>query len=64
MLVRQRNCLNALVLTKFLSKWDIANATIFDAVRKEGQTKYRLEEEVHQAHKGVRFSENHKDLVL
>ena len=47
-----------------LLQWDTDNAMIFDAVRREGQTKYSIEEEVHHAHKGVKFSEDHKALVL
>ena len=39
---------------------DIANAMVFDAVTREGQTRYRIEEEVQQAHKGVEYSEDHK----
>ena len=27
-------------------EWDIANAIVFDAVRREGQEKFRIEEEV------------------
>ena len=45
-------------------EWDIANAMVFDAMRREGQTRYRTEEEVQQAHKGVKFSEDHKALVM
>ena len=29
-----------------LPEWDIANAMIFDAMRREGQTRYKIEEEV------------------
>ena len=29
-----------------LQKWDIANAMVFDAVRRESQARYRIEEEV------------------
>ena len=45
-------------------EWDIANAIIFDSVRREGQAKFKTEEEVQTAHKGVKFSEDHKALVL
>ena len=45
-------------------EWDIANAMVFDAVRREGQTRFRIEEEVQMAHKGVKFSEDHKALVM
>jgi hypothetical protein len=37
---------------------------IFDVVRKEKETKYRIEEEAKQAHKGVKYSDDHKALVL
>ena len=47
-----------------LPKWDITNAIVFDAVRREGQAKFRIEEDVQMAHKGVKFSEDHKALVL
>ena len=47
-----------------LLEWDIANAMVFHLVRREGQTKYRIEEEVHQAHKGIKFGEDHKALVM
>ena len=47
-----------------LPEWDITNAMIFDVVRREGQTSYRIEEEVQQAHKGVKFSEDHMALVM
>ena len=33
-----------------LLEWDIANPMVFDVVRRESQTKYRIEEELHQAH--------------
>ena len=46
------------------SEWDIANAIIFDSVRRKGQAKFKTEEEVQTAHKGVKFSEDHKALVL
>ena len=45
-------------------EWDIANAMVFDGVRREGKTRFRIEEEVHMAHKGVKFSVDHKALVL
>lgn len=47
-----------------LLEWDIANAIIFYAVRKEKDTKYKIEEEARQATKGVKFSDDHKALVL
>ena len=37
---------------------------IFDAVRREEKTKYKTKEESLQDHKGVKFSEDHKALVL
>ena len=45
-------------------EWDIANAMVFDVVKREGQTKFKIEEEVHMAQKVVKFSEDHKALVL
>ena len=45
-------------------EWDIANAIVFDSVRREGQARFRMEEEVQTAHKGVKFSEDHKPWVL
>ena len=47
-----------------LLEWDIASVMVFDAVRREGQERFRIEEEVHMAHKGVKFSEDHKALVM
>lgn len=47
-----------------LSEWDIANAMTFYAIRKEKDTKFRTEEEVMQAHKGVKYSDYHKALVM
>ena len=47
-----------------LLEWDIANAMVFDAVKREGQASFKTKEEVHQAHKGVKFSEDHKALVM
>ena len=47
-----------------LLEWDIANAIVFDVVRREGQAKFRIEEEVQIAHRGVKLSEDHKALVL
>ena len=47
-----------------MSEWDIANAIVCDSVRREGQAKFRTEEEVQTAHKGVKFSEDHIALVL
>ena len=46
-----------------LPKWDIASASIFYAIRKETATKYKIEEGAIQAHKGVKYSEDHKALV-
>ena len=43
---------------------DIANAMVFDVLRREGQTKFKTEEEVQIAHRGVKFSEDHKALFL
>ena len=37
---------------------------IFYAVRREGQARFRIEKEVHMAHKGVKFSEDYKALVM
>ena len=45
-------------------EWDIANAMVFDAVKREGQPRFRIEEEVQMAHKGVKFSKDHKALVM
>ena len=45
-------------------EWDIANAMVFDALRREGQTRFRIEVEVHMAHKGVKFNEDHKALIM
>ena len=36
----------------------------FDVVRREEKKKFKIEEEALQAHKGVKFSEEHKALVL
>ena len=47
-----------------LLEWDIANTMVFDVVRREGQAKFRIEEEVHMAHKGFKFSEDHKALIM
>ena len=47
-----------------LLEWDIANAIVFDSVRREGQAKFKTEEEVQIADRGVKFSEDHKALVL
>ena len=37
---------------------------VFDVVRRDGQERFRIEEEVQQAHKGVKFSEDHKAIVM
>ena len=47
-----------------LLEWDIANAIVFDVVKKEIYTKYRTKEEAMQAHKGVKYSKDHEALVL
>ena len=47
-----------------LSEWDIANAIVFDSVRREGQARFRTEEDIQIAHNGVKFSADHKALVL
>ena len=47
-----------------LLEWDIANVMIFDAMRKEIETKFRTKEEVKQSHKGVKYSDDHKALVM
>ena len=43
---------------------DITNVTIFYTVRKETKTKYKTKIEDKQALKGVKYSEDHKSLVL
>ena len=45
-------------------EWDMVNTMVFDAIRREGQARFRIEEEVQMAHNGVKFSEDHKALVL
>lgn len=47
-----------------LPKWDITNAMIFDTVRKEKDTHFKTEEEVLQAHKGLKYSDDHQSLVI
>ena len=47
-----------------LPEWDIANAMIFDDVRREGQTRYRIEEDATQAHRGLKYIADHNALVL
>ena len=47
-----------------LLEWDIANAMVFDSMRRKSQTKYRIEDEVHQTHRQVKFNEDNKALVL
>ena len=47
-----------------LLEWDIANVIIFDAVRKEKETKFRTEEEALEVHKGVTYGDDHKSLVM
>ena len=45
-------------------EWDTANAIVFDSVRREGQARFRIEKEVQTTHRGIKFSEDHKALVL
>ena len=47
-----------------LLEWDIANAIFFHLVKREGQAKFKIEEDVQTTHRGVKFSEDHKALVL
>ena len=47
-----------------LPKWDIANVIIFDTVRKAKDTQFKIEEEVLQAHKGLKYSDDHQTLVI
>ena len=47
-----------------LPEWDMANNMIFDTIRREEKTKYKTKEEALQAHKGVKFIEDHNALVL
>ena len=45
-------------------EWDIANAMIFYSIRKEKDVQYKIEEEILQAHRGIRFSNDHQALVI
>lgn len=47
-----------------LPEWDIANAMIFDIVRKEKDTQFKTKEEVLQEHKGFKYSDDHQELVI
>lgn len=47
-----------------LLEWDITNPMIFYVVRKEKETKFNIEEEVKEAHNGVKYSNEHKALVI
>lgn len=47
-----------------LKEWDIANATIFDTVKKSKDAQFRTEGEVLQAHKGLKYSDDHQALVM
>ena len=47
-----------------LPEWDIANAIVFDSVRKQRDVKFRTTEEVLQAHRGIKFSDDHQALVM
>ena len=47
-----------------LPEWDIVNAIVFDSVRKQKDVQFRTIEEVLQAHRGVKFSEDHQALVM
>ena len=47
-----------------LLEWDISNAIVFDSVRKQRDVKLRTAEEVLQAHRGVKFSDDHQALVI
>ena len=42
-----------------LPEWDIVNAIIFDSVRKQKDVQLKTEEDVLQAHRGVKFSDDH-----
>lgn len=43
---------------------EIANVIIFDAMRKEKETKFSTKEEVKESHKGVKYRNDHKALVI
>ena len=38
-----------------LPEWDIVNAIVFDSVRREGQERFRIEEEVQTTHMGCQI---------
>ena len=45
-------------------EWDIVNAMIFYSIRKEKDVYYKTKEEVLQAHRGVKFSDDLQALVI
>lgn len=47
-----------------LLEWDIDNVMIFYSVRKEKYVHYKSEEEILQAHRRVKYSSDHQDLVI
>ena len=47
-----------------LPKWDIVNAIVFDSVRKQKDVQLKTKEDVLQAHRGVKFSDDHQALVM
>ena len=47
-----------------LLEWDIANAMIFYAIRKENDNQFKTKEEVLQAHRGLKFSNDYQALVI
>jgi len=42
-----------------LPKWDIVNALVFYSIRKQKDVQLKNEEEILQAHGGVKFSDDH-----
>ncbi|MFC1451555.1 hypothetical protein ABXK36_38010, partial [Bacillus cereus] len=47
-----------------LPEWDIDNANIFDCIRKEKYVQYKNEEEILQAQRGIKFSNDQQYLVI
>ena len=47
-----------------MPEWDIANAIIFYSIRKEKDVQYKTKEETLQAHRGVKYSNDHQALVI
>lgn len=47
-----------------LPEWDIVNALVFDSIRKQKDVKLETEEKILQAHRGVKFSNDHQALVI